>query len=151
MVLCDILDHRGHDVPYSPRSMLKKAVARLQSEFGLTAMMASELEFYVFDTSYDEARSVEYQAGKLKLAGDYVTDYHILDGLRREKYLQEVRNGLYKAGVVVECTKVGARRCRACEVTTFRLIPTFSLATLPHFTRSRSHGCWHSLCSPRSL
>ena len=56
LVLCDTLDHHGHeDVPHSPRAILKKQIARLH-EMGMKAKMASELEFFLFRDSYEEAR-----------------------------------------------------------------------------------------------
>ena len=52
MVLCDVLDHHTHeDVPHSPRAILKKQVARA-AKMGLTPMMATELEFFLFEGSY---------------------------------------------------------------------------------------------------
>ncbi|KAI9033508.1 glutamine synthetase [Hyaloraphidium curvatum] len=105
MVLCDIYDHHGHEVEYSPRAMLKKMVKTLKDEFGLTAKMASELEYYVFDQSYESCHDIGYQFGKMKLAGTYIEDYHILQTTREEPLNRAIRNGLYGAGVVVECTK----------------------------------------------
>src|ERR687889_369978 len=52
LVLCDVLDGRTHaDLAHSPRGMLKRMVARL-AEHGMRAMLASELEFYLFDENY---------------------------------------------------------------------------------------------------
>ncbi|HUN10914.1 MAG TPA: glutamine synthetase, partial [Rhabdaerophilum sp.] len=36
MVLCDVQDHHHHDIPHSPRAMLKKQIARL-AERGMRA------------------------------------------------------------------------------------------------------------------
>lgn len=105
LVICDIHDHHGHEVPYSPRAMLKQSVRQLKEEFGLTAMMASELEFYVFNDSFEQAYQKEYSAKKMELAGHYIEDYHIFQTLREEPLLRSIRNNLYKAGVTVECTK----------------------------------------------
>ncbi len=53
LVLCDVLDHHTHeDVPHSPRAILKKQLARLDA-MKLKAYVASELEFFLFDDSYD--------------------------------------------------------------------------------------------------
>ena len=52
LVLCDVLDHHTHkDVPQSPRAILKKQVKRLEA-MGMKALMASELEFFLFDDSF---------------------------------------------------------------------------------------------------
>ena len=56
LVLCDLLDHHTHaEVPQSPRAILKRQVARAR-ELGFDAMMATELEFYVFEQSYEALR-----------------------------------------------------------------------------------------------
>lgn len=39
MCMYDIFDHHGNEVPYAPRTMLKKVIALLKDEFGLTAKM----------------------------------------------------------------------------------------------------------------
>ena len=53
LVLADVLDHHHHqDVPHSPRAVLKRQIARLK-ELGYEAMMASELEFFLFRESYE--------------------------------------------------------------------------------------------------
>ena len=53
LVLCDILDHHDHGpVPHAPRGMLKSQVDRLKA-MKMSAFFASELEFYLFDESYD--------------------------------------------------------------------------------------------------
>ena len=55
LVICDILDHHTHeDVPHSPRAMLKKQLKRLEA-MKLKAYVASELEFFLFDDSYEIA------------------------------------------------------------------------------------------------
>ncbi len=58
LVLCDVLDHHTQaDVPHSPRAVLKKQIARLKA-LGMKALMASELEFFLFLESYEEARAM---------------------------------------------------------------------------------------------
>src|SRR5437868_1473740 len=76
LVLCDILDHHDYeDVPHAPRGMLKKQVARLSAQ-KMSAFFASELEFYLFDETYETAADKKYDS--LKTAGRYIEDYHIL-------------------------------------------------------------------------
>ncbi len=55
LVLCDVLDHHHHDLAHSPRAMLKRQIARLE-ERQMRAFVATELEFYLFDETYDTAR-----------------------------------------------------------------------------------------------
>lgn len=61
LVLCDMQDHATHeDVPHSPRAILKKQVARLEA-MGLKAFMATELEFFLFDQTYEQAHASGYR------------------------------------------------------------------------------------------
>jgi glutamine synthetase len=102
LVLCDILDHHHHDVPHSPRAILKKQIARL-SERKMRAFFASELEFYLFDESFESARLKRYH--DLKTAGLYIQDYHILQTTKEDGVMRAIRNGLQGAGIPVENSK----------------------------------------------
>ncbi len=103
MVICDVLDHQNHkDLPHSPRAILRRQIARL-SERGWTAMMASELEFYVVDQPYDALREQHYR--DMKLASWYSEDYHIFQTTKEEPLIRAIRNGLEAAGVPVEVSK----------------------------------------------
>ncbi|HEV8177325.1 MAG TPA: glutamine synthetase family protein, partial [Gemmatimonadales bacterium] len=59
LVLCDTYDREGVAVAEAPRAILRHQVDRLH-ERGLTAAVATELEFYVFSDSYKEAASGGY-------------------------------------------------------------------------------------------
>lgn len=102
LVLCDVQDHHHRDLPHSPRAMLKRQVARL-AERGMQAMLASELEFYLFDESYEAIRAKGYRAPKT--AGDYIEDYHILQTSKEEEVMRAIRLGLSGAGIPVENSK----------------------------------------------
>ena len=103
MVLCDVLDHHNHEpVPHSPRQVLKTQIQRLEP-FGLTAMMATELEFFLFKKSLDEMRSDVYR--NLETLGPYNEDYHILQTTKEEHVMRPIRNHLYAAGIPVENSK----------------------------------------------
>jgi glutamine synthetase len=103
LVLCDILDHRTHeDVPHSPRAILKKQLRRLEA-MKLKAYVASELEFFLFDDSYDVANQKGYR--NLKTSGYYIEDYHILQTTKEESVMRAIRNGLHGAGIPVENSK----------------------------------------------
>ncbi|MFB2550728.1 glutamine synthetase family protein [Ensifer soli] len=103
LVLCDVLDHKTHaDVPHSPRAILKKQVKRLEA-MGMKAFMASELEFFLFDQTYDAARLSGYR--DLKLASGYNEDYHIFQTSKEEDVMRAIRNGLQGAGIPVENSK----------------------------------------------
>lgn len=103
MVLCDLIDHNTHEpVPHSPRQMLKKQVARLDA-IGLTPMMATELEFFLFEHSYDEIRKSGFR--NLTPISGYNEDYNILQTTREEHVMRPIRNHLVAAGVPVENSK----------------------------------------------
>lgn len=103
LVLCDILDHHGDaDIPVSPRAILKRQIARL-NDAGLSAKMASELEFYLFEESFEEAHSLGYR--DMTAISPYNEDYHLFQTTKEEDVMRAVRNGLYDAGVMVECSK----------------------------------------------
>ncbi|MEJ0013602.1 MAG: glutamine synthetase family protein [Bauldia sp.] len=103
LVLCDILDHHDHeDVPHAPRGMLKKQIARLSAQ-KMSSFFASELEFYLFDETYETAADKKYDS--LKTAGRYIEDYHILQTTKEEGVMRAIRLGLQGAGIPVENSK----------------------------------------------
>jgi glutamine synthetase len=103
LVLCDMLDHHTHEeVPHSPRAILKKQVQRLEA-MGMKAFMATELEFFLFDQTYDDARQSGYR--DLNLVSAYNEDYHIFQTTKEEDVMRAIRNGLQGAGIPVENSK----------------------------------------------
>ena len=103
LVLCDVLDHGTHaDLAHSPRGMLKSQVARLAAQ-GMRAFFASELEFYLFDETYESAAGKRFFG--LKTAGSYIQDYHILQTTKEEGVMRAIRKGLQGAGIPVENSK----------------------------------------------
>lgn len=103
LVLCDVLDHHTHQaVPHSPRAVLQKQIARLAA-LGMQPMMATELEFFLFNQSYADVHQADYR--NLKLASAYNEDYHILQTTKEEDVIRAIRNGLFGAGIPVECSK----------------------------------------------
>ena len=82
--------------------MLKKQVARL-AERGWRGMFASELEFYLFDETYEAIHVRNY--AKPKTAGHYIEDYNILQTTREEPVLRALRRHLQAAGIEVENSK----------------------------------------------
>ena len=103
MVLCDVLDHHTHkEVPHSPRAMLKKQIARAEA-MGFTPMMATELEFFLFEKSFDEIRKSGFR--DLTPISGYNEDYHILQTSREEHVMRPLRNHLWNAGLPIENSK----------------------------------------------
>jgi len=102
MVLCDLLDHHHHPVAHSPRQILKAQVERARA-MGFQPMMATELEFYLFENSYESLRDTNFTG--LKAISAYNEDYHIFQTTKEEEVMRAVRNGLYGAGVPIENSK----------------------------------------------
>ena len=103
LVMCDLLDHHtGQDIPHSPRALLKRQIARAEA-MGLTPFMATELEFFLFEQSYDALFDAGYR--DLKTLGRYNTDYAIFGTSKEETVMRAIRNGLHGAGIPVECSK----------------------------------------------
>ena len=103
LVICDVLDHHTHDeVPHSPRAMLKKQTQRLAAA-GMQAFMASELEFFLFQESFDDLR-VHGHRRAVPISA-YNEDYHIFQTTKEEDVMRALRNGLEGADVPVENSK----------------------------------------------
>ncbi len=103
MILCDVLDHHSHQpIPHSPRAVLKKQIARL-AEMGFDPMMATELEFFLFEKSFDEIRKSGFR--DLEPISGYNEDYHIFQTTKEEHIMRPIRNHLYAAGLPIEGTK----------------------------------------------
>lgn len=103
IILCDIVEEQTHDlVPYLPRSILQNQVDRANEQC-FSAKAATELEYYLFQESYEQAQQQNYEG--LKPSGWYLEDYHILQGSRRERFHGELRRQLKSSGIPVESTK----------------------------------------------
>lgn len=103
LVICDMLDHNTHQpVPHSPRAVLKRQVARLEA-MGMRAMMATELEFFLFRESYEEAQNNGHRG--LSPISAYNEDYHIFQTTKEENVMRAIRNGLNGADIPVENSK----------------------------------------------
>ncbi len=103
MVLCDVLDHHTHkEIPHSPRAILKKQIQRL-ADMGYDAMMATELEFFLFEKSFGEIAKSGFR--DLTPISAYNEDYHILQTTKEEHVMRPLRNHLWDAGIPVENTK----------------------------------------------
>jgi glutamine synthetase len=102
LVLADVLDHHHHDLAHSPRGMLKAQIARL-AKAKMRPFFASELEFYLFDETYESAHEKRYHG--VKTAGHYIEDYHVLQTTKEEGVMRAIRKGLQGAGIPVENSK----------------------------------------------
>ena len=103
MVICDVLDHHTHEeVTHSPRAILKKQIKRLQ-EMGFDPIMATELEFFLFEKSFKEIQENGFR--ELRPISSYNEDYHILQTTKEEHIMRPLRNYLWSAGIPVENSK----------------------------------------------
>ncbi len=102
MVQCDLVWPDHTPVLQSPRTILKQQTARA-GELGFTAFAGTELEFIVFEETYEDAHELSYQY--LTPANQYNVDYSILGGSRIEPLLRDIRNTMYDAGLNVEGSK----------------------------------------------
>lgn len=102
LVLADVLDHHHEPVAHAPRAILKRQIARLR-DMGLAPMMASELEFFLFEQSFRDLHAAGYRG--LAPIGPYNEDYHIFQTTKEEEVMRAIRTGLQGAGVRVENSK----------------------------------------------
>jgi glutamine synthetase len=103
MVLCDVLDHHTHEaVPHAPRAILKKQVARAEA-MGLSPVMATELEFFLFDGTHDQIARNGFR--NLQTISNYNEDYHIFQTTKEEGVMRPVRNHLRAMGIPIEGSK----------------------------------------------
>jgi glutamine synthetase len=104
MVQCDLawLDEQHSPVLQSPRTILKTQADRA-AQHGLVAYAGTELEFNVYNNSYEDAWSRSYR--DLTPGNQYNVDYSLLGTSRVEPLLRDVRNHMYTAGLRVESAK----------------------------------------------
>lgn len=101
-VLCDIRDENGADVAPSPRQILQAQTRRI-AERGMVAMVGTELEFIVFQDSYEDAWKSGYR--DLTPANLYNVDYSLIGTARVEPLLRRIRNAMADTGMTVESAK----------------------------------------------
>ncbi|MGH9304025.1 MAG: glutamine synthetase family protein [Acidimicrobiales bacterium] len=102
LCLADVAWEDGSPVVASPRQVLRRQVEAL-GEHGWTALAGTELEFLVFQDSYEDAWRRGYR--DLSAANQYNVDYSILGTARVEPLLRRIRNEMAGAGLVVESAK----------------------------------------------
>jgi glutamine synthetase len=102
LIHCDVVYADGTPVPPSPRQILRRQLDRLASR-GWTAHVGTELEFMVFQDTYESAWDKGYTG--LTPANQYNVDYSILGTARIEPLLRRIRLGMAGAGMTVESAK----------------------------------------------
>ena len=108
VVLCDLYDvETDQPISVSPRQVLRAQVERAEA-MGFTPMLGSEIEFFVFRDTYEEAHAKGYR--DLLNHSPWVQDYHVLQTTMDEYLIGEIRRGLEASGVPVEFSKGEAGR-----------------------------------------
>jgi glutamine synthetase len=102
LCLADVVWEDGADVVASPRQILRRQLARL-AERGWQAAAGTELEFMVFNDSYEEAWGKGYR--DLTNANLYNVDYSLIGTARVEGLIRRIRNSMMGAGMRVENSK----------------------------------------------
>ncbi len=108
LVICDLHDVRsGELIEVAPRTMLRRQVEAATTA-GFLPMVASEIEFYLFHDTYDEAHAKGYRG--LRPHSPWLEDYNVLQTTKDEYVIGAIRRGLEAAGVPVEFSKGEAGR-----------------------------------------
>ena len=102
LVLADVAALDGGPVRVSPRQVLKAQLERA-GKLGWTCLAGTELEFVVFEGSYEQAWDRGYR--DLTPANRYNVDYSVLGTGRIEPLLRDIRNSMAGAGLAVESAK----------------------------------------------
>jgi glutamine synthetase len=102
MVLADVTWLDGSPVAESPRQILQRQLERL-AQRGWLAYVGTELEFILFDDTYEQAWTKRY--ADLVPSNQYNVDYSILGTSRVEPILRAIRLGMRDAGLQVESAK----------------------------------------------
>ncbi len=102
LVLAAVQDSAGRPVAQAPRAILQRQLGRLD-RLGRTATFASELEFYLFRTSYAEARAL----GALLPEPSYHrhADNDLLVAGYDEDFVSDVRHALAALRIPVDATQ----------------------------------------------
>jgi glutamine synthetase len=102
IIFADVETMTGEPVAPSPRQILQQQVARL-AERGWTGLTGTELEFIVFEDTYEEAWRPGYR--DLTPVNLYNVDYSLQGTSRIEPLLGRIRRSMRGAGMVVESVK----------------------------------------------
>ena len=102
IIFCDVETVEGVPVAPSPRQVLQNQIDRL-NERGWHGLAGTELEFIVFNTTYEDAWNSGYR--DMTPANQYNVDYSLQGTSRIEPLLGRLRRSMRGAGMVVESVK----------------------------------------------
>ena len=106
-VICDLTDEDRVPVEVSPRQILRRQLERA-AERGLRVCSATELEFFLFMDSFEEADAKGWKG--LTPHTSTIEDYQLLQTTREEYVLRRIRNEMCAADIPVEFSKGEAGR-----------------------------------------
>jgi len=107
MVIGDVVNHAREPVEVAPRQILRRQVARA-AERGLSVMSATELEFFLFQDTYEEAQAKGWRDLTPHSANS--GDYQLLSTSRDEYILGRIRKEMRAADIPIEFSKGEAGR-----------------------------------------
>jgi glutamine synthetase len=103
IVICDTYNEEEDIlVDVAPRSILRQQIAAA-AELGYLAKGASELEFYIFKDSYEQAQHKQYT--NLAPVGSYIKDYQILEIPSEDAVVSTICRHIDRSGIPVESAK----------------------------------------------
>jgi len=103
IIMCDLLDVANNTfVDVAPRSILRAQVDQAAT-LGFMPMLGSEIEFFLYHDSYDEAKEKNYHS--LRTHSAWAEDYNILQTTRDEYIVGAIRSALENSGVPIEFSK----------------------------------------------
>ena len=103
IIMCDLLDVANNTfVDVAPRSILRAQVDQAAA-LGFLPMLGSEIEFFLYHDSYDEAKAKNYHS--LRTHSAWAEDYNILQTTRDEYIVGAIRSALENSGVPIEFSK----------------------------------------------
>jgi glutamine synthetase len=102
LLMADLEWEDGSDVVASPRQILRRQLARL-GERGWSAAAGTELEFIIFNDTYEDAWRKAYR--DLDPVNLYNVDYSMIGTARIEPLIRRIRNSMMGAEMQVENSK----------------------------------------------
>jgi glutamine synthetase len=102
LVICDFFHHNGKPVLEAPRTTLRRQLEALKKA-DYTCAIASELEFFLYNTTYLDAWRAAYR--NLTASSEYRIDYHTMQPARDEPFFRVIRNAMNAADVPIESSK----------------------------------------------
>jgi glutamine synthetase len=101
IVLCDAYGPSESLIDVAPRTILQRQIDRV-SALGLRPRVASELELYICNESYEEAARKRYL--DLTPAGANLPAYDVLQTASHEPVVSQIRDHLERSGIPVEAS-----------------------------------------------